>query len=101
MEEGEQLADEDFDSTIHIHIPHKNDLDLGSDLVFEFIEQFMPDDYDKVSQIFRKKGAYSRYKAFLDSKDNLDQWYDFENKSEQLALLKWCKENKIDLNESD
>ncbi len=101
MDEIEQLADEDFDSAIHIHIPHKNDLDLGSAQVFEFVDQFMPNDYDKVSQIFRKKGAYSRYKAFLDSKGKLDNWYDYENHSEQLALLKWCKENEIDLNESD
>ena len=97
MDEMEQLADEDFDSAIHVYIPHKNDLNLGSHLVFGFIEQFMPDDYDKVSQIFRKKGAYSRYKAFLDSKDKLDQWYEFENKSEQIALIKWCQENEIDL----
>ena len=97
MDEMEQLADEDFDPAIHISIPHKNDLDLGRNLVFKFVEQFMTDDYEKVAQIFRKKGAYSRYKYLLDSRGMLEQWYDFENQSEQFALLEWCKENEIDL----
>ena len=95
--ELEDQLPKDYDASIHIEIPHKNDLDLGRNLVFEFVEQFMPEDENKVGQIFSKRGAYSRYKDFLDSKDLLDKWYDFENKSELIALSQWCKENDIDL----
>jgi len=95
VDEQDVLAEEDFDSTVHIHLPHKNDLDLGKDLVFEFTEQYMPDDEYKVDQIFSKKGAYSRFKDLLQSKDLLEKWYEFENRHQQIALIQWCKENDI------
>jgi hypothetical protein len=50
-----------------------------------------------VDQIFRKRGAYSRYKDFLMSKGMLKKWYDLENQREQSVLLQWCKENEIDI----
>jgi hypothetical protein len=97
FDELEQLSEEDYDSTVHIDIPHKNDLDLGRDLVFEFVELFMPEEDDRVSQIFRKRGAYSRYKDLLEHRGMLQKWHDFENQREQLVLLEWCKENEIDI----
>ncbi len=93
----EQLADEDFDEAIHIEIPHKNDLGLGRDLVFEFIAKFSPEHEEEVSQMFRKKGAYSKFKYLLGEKDLLEEWYEFENKSELIALSQWCEENEIDI----
>lgn len=92
-----ELSEEEYDPANHIEIPHNNDLELGRNLVFEFVEQFIPEHEDKVRQIFRKRGAYSRYKDLLDSKNVLEEWYDFESKSEQIALLQWCKENEIDI----
>jgi hypothetical protein len=93
----EQLSEEDFDEAIHIEIPHKNDLDLGRDLVFEFMAKFSPEHEEEVNQMFRKKGAYSKFKYLLEEKDLLEQWYEFENKSELIALSQWCKENEIDI----
>jgi len=97
FDESDELADEEYDPTIHIHIPHKNDLDLGRTLVFAFVEEVIPDAYEKVEHIFKKRGAYSRYKDWLDSKGVLQQWYDFENRHGQDALLSWCEDNGIDL----
>ncbi len=97
MDEFEDFPQEEYDSDIHIKIPHKNDLNLGKDLVFEFVEKFIPDAYEKVDEIFRRRGAYSRYKDLLDDKGVLEKWYDFENQQEQAALLQWCEENNIDL----
>lgn len=94
--DAERLPAEEYNADIHIELPYKDELDLGSELVFDFVEQFMPNDEDKVSQIFSKKGAYSRYKDFLDSKGFLQKWYDFETRKKYLALLLWCKENDID-----
>ena len=100
--DDEQLAEEeDYDAEIHIEIPHKNDLDLGRDLVFEFVEKFLPEDENKVDQFFSQRGAYSRYKNLLESKGLLDQWHQFENKSELIALSLWCEENEIDITGSN
>ena len=47
--------------------------------------------------IFRRKGAYSRYKDFLESKGVLENWYEYENERQKVALKEWCKENNIEV----
>jgi len=52
-------------------IPHKNDLDLGRRLVFKYVMKRLPGEYEQVEQIFRKRGAYRRFKDFLDTRELL------------------------------
>lgn len=80
-----------------VDVPHKNDLDLGRNLVFEFVEEHLPDDYGRVRHMFRRSGAYSRYKALLERRGLLQEWYDVENSREERALRKWCEENGVEL----
>jgi len=94
----DEIEDEDnLDWDQCIEIPHKNDLDLGRELVFEFVEEYLPADYDRVRQMFRRSGAYSRYKALLEQRGLLKKWDDTENSREERALRKWCEENEIEL----
>ena len=88
---------EDIDDEKYISIPHKNDLDLGRDLVFEFVSQYMENDLDEVHEIFDRKGAYSKYKYLLEKRGLLKKWYDFENNKTKEALLSWCSENNIEI----
>ena len=85
------------DNDEYVSVPHKNDLDLGRDLVFDFIASVLPDELQRVRQIFRKAGAYSRFKDLLESKGQLDAWYEFERKATENALRKWCGENGVSL----
>ncbi|MDJ0669159.1 MAG: hypothetical protein QNJ61_17895 [Desulfobacterales bacterium] len=57
---------EDIDEEKYIAIPHKNELDLGKALVFEFTTANLPGEIEKVDSIFRRKGAYSRFKDLLE-----------------------------------
>jgi hypothetical protein len=99
-QEGEEELPEDFDeSEDYLSVPHKRDLDLGSRLVFAFAEQQMPDEYDRIQDIFRKKGAYARLKDFLDREGMLQRWYDFETKATEEAMRAWCEENGVVLQE--
>jgi hypothetical protein len=82
-----------------ITIPHKNDLDLGHNLIFEFTASNLPDEYDRVREIFRHRGAYGRFKDLLDSKGLLDTWHDYENERETEALRRWCDKNEIELSD--
>jgi hypothetical protein len=95
----DEIGDEDLDWDKWIEIPHKNDLDLGKQLVFEFVEMRMPDEYGRVEQIFGRRGAYGRFKDFLESKGLLESWHDFENQREEQALRQWCEENEIKLSD--
>ena len=82
-----------------IYVPHKNDLDLGKELVFEFVNKHLPQKYDIVWNIFRSGGAYGRYKTLLDQNGLLQTWYDYENNRTEHEIRKWCQRNKIELEE--
>ncbi len=97
MADLDEQKDKELDGEQFVEIPHKNDLGLGQDLVFDFVEMHTPHDYERVRQIFRKRGAYGRFKDFLDSKGLLQKWYDFEAQREEEELRKWCVENEIEL----
>ena len=95
IDEIEDEDDLDWDQCIKIS--HKNDLGLGRNMVFEFAEEYLPDDYERIRQMFRRSGAYSSYKDLLERRGLLEKWYDTEKSREERALRKWCKENEIEL----
>jgi len=99
MGDSDDLPEDMEDSDEYIEIPHKNDLDLGNRLVMEFITEQCPELLEKVHAMFRRKGAYSRYKELLDSKGLLERWYDYENQNTKEALRQWCADNGIELTE--
>ena len=97
MGDSDDLPDDIDDSDKYIEIPHKNGLDLGKNLVFEFVSECMPDGYDDVVSIFRRKGAYSRFKELLDNRGLLDKWYRYEDERQKAALRQWCEDNDIEV----
>jgi hypothetical protein len=99
LEDLEELPDDLDDENKYIPIPGKVDLDLGKPLVFDFVRQFLPDDFDEVQGIFSKSGAYGRYKDLPTRRRALDRWYDFESKATETALREWCEINEIEVSE--
>ena len=97
MGDSDNLPDDVDESDKYIEIPYKNELDLGRNLVFQFVSKHIPEEIVKVEKIFRKKGAYSAFKTLLEQKGLLDQWHDYEDSRQSEALRKWCKDNKIDI----
>jgi len=95
MGDSDELPEDIYENEQYIEIPHKNELDLGKALVLDFTSSHMPNELEKVDSIFRKKGAYSRFKDLLERKGLLEEWYSFEDKRQNEALREWCKENKI------
>ena len=97
LELDEEVPEDLETSDRYIAIPHKNDLNLGRDLVLSFVDQTLPDDYNTVAGFFRSKGAYSRFKQLLESRRVLETWYTFEANAVEAALRQWCEENSIQL----
>ncbi len=91
----EEMPDDFETSDRYIAVPHKNDLDLGSDLALRFSAEELPGLYDRVEQFFRHRGAYARFKELLASEGCLDKWYAFEAEATERALRNWCIENEI------
>jgi hypothetical protein len=95
---GENDFPDDVDESDHsISVPHKNDLDLGRDLVFAFVDEHLPNQSNAVRDMFRSKGAYRRFRDMLESRGMQDKWYAFEETATKQALRAWCEEVGIQL----
>jgi hypothetical protein len=97
--EEDAPADDFEDSDDYVALPDKRSLDLGNSLVFRFAGEMMPDDYDTVRDIFRRKGAYRRFKDLLAANGMLEKWNAFEAAATEDALRAWCQETDIPLQE--
>ncbi len=75
----------------YVLVPHGRDLDLGRQLALDFARQNLPDQYDDVRDMFRRKGAFGRFKMFLDRSGLLDAWYSFSEERTIKALEQWCE----------
>ena len=95
----DELPDDIDSSDDFVEIPHKNDLDLGTKLVWEFVDQQIPGQIDKVREFFGHRGAYARYKSFLAELDMLDAWHRFEDDRTKEVLLRWCEGESISIDE--
>ncbi|HHD64833.1 MAG TPA: hypothetical protein ENK96_10845, partial [Desulfobulbaceae bacterium] len=93
----EELPD-DIDDPVYIEIPHARELDPGKNLALEFSYKFIEHKAEYVESIFRKKGAYSKFKNLLEQLGKLEKWYVYEELAQRAALLKWCKDNEISCN---
>ena len=95
--DSDELPDDFDESDDYLRIPHRNDLDLGQKLVFEFTEQRLPFAIEQVCGFFQRAGAYSRFRDLLDRNDLLDDWHKFEANRARAAILEWCGENHVEL----
>ena len=68
-------------------------------LVLDFVEACLPDAFDEVRQIFKRRGAYARFRDLLHRKKALDRWYAFEAEATEKALRQWCEDNDITIDE--
>ena len=95
--DSDELPDDLEENDDYLRIPHRNDLDLGRNLVFEFVEHRLPSAIEQVRDFFRNAGAYSRFRDLLEQNDLLDDWYKVETDRTHAAILNWCEENNIEL----
>ena len=79
------------DESLYVPVPGKNDLDLGQAVVFRFIEANEPDAYEQVRSYFSRKGAYARFKDFLDRRGLLDAWHAYQDAATEAALREWAQ----------
>ncbi len=94
--EDEEVPDDLDTSDRYIALPHKNDLDLGRNLVMRFTEARLPGRYSAVAAFFRRRGAYARFKELLESEGHLEEWYAFEAECTRRALEEWCAEHGVE-----
>ena len=85
------------DESVYVAVPPKSEFDLGRSLALRFIEERLPRSYDTVHEYFRKRGAFSRFKALLAHSNQLEAWYQYEQAAVEEVLGDWCAENGLTL----
>jgi len=93
--EEEGLPEDIEDGTLYVAVPHKNELNLGRELVFQFVENEAPRIETQVGAVFRQRGAYSKFKSILERSGLLQRWYEYESAATRSALERWAKENGL------
>ena len=87
------------ESEQYISVPSKRDLDLGRNVVNDFVNRELPDERDTVRDFFHRRGAYRRFKDFLEFRGLLEKWFRFEEQSAAAAVRAWAADNEIPLSE--
>lgn len=87
----EDVPEDIHDDDKYLPVPDKRDLDLGNQLAFDFTSQYLAEHYNDVRDKFRRRGAYRRFKGFLERKGMLEKWYAYSEEQEMKALAEWCE----------
>jgi hypothetical protein len=91
----EELPEDIEDGSVYVAIPRKAEFDLGRSLALRFVEEHLPQSYETVHQFFRKRGAYSHFKALLERAGQLEAWHEYEQKAIEEALRQWSEEHGL------
>jgi len=95
--ELDEIPEEAYESPDWVAVPQLRDIGCGTNLVDEFVAERLPEDAAEVQRIFRRAGAYGRYKALLAQRGVLEEWYQFEGARQEEAIRAWCRDNGLDL----
>lgn len=89
--EGDLPADVGNDA-LYVAVPHRHDLDLGRPLVRRFCGETLPPALaTQVDGLFKRAGAYGRFKELLQRHDQLEAWFAYEAEATERALRDWCQ----------
>lgn len=91
------LPEDIASSDRYVPVPHMRTLDLGLELVFDFADAAMPDDADRVRQMFKRPGAYGHFSELVAERGLTDRWHDFREAQTHAVLAGWCEENGLQL----
>lgn len=86
---GYEIPADIDDEDKYLLIPNKQELDLGAPLAISFAVSRRPQFESNVRSFFRKRGAYSFFKDWLNRQDLLDEWYQFEADETIKAVARW------------
>ena len=91
IDEEEEIPEDIHNGDRYLPVPDKRDLDLGNQLAFDFATRYLAQYSDYVRDMFRRQGAYRRFKDFLERKDMLEKWYAYSDEQAAKALEEWCE----------
>ena len=95
--DDDDVPDDIQDIEKYALIPDKYYLDLGNKLAFDFAARYLADQYDDVRAMFRRKGAYRRFKVLLRQRNLVEQWFAYGEDRTREALENWCESEGLEV----
>ena len=93
-----QEPPEDWDTNDrYLVLPDQQELDLGSNTARRFVEAHLPEHRDTFRDFFSRKGAFRRWRQWLEQNHHLEAWYAFEAKDHQVAIRAWLAEQGVEV----
>lgn len=83
------------DESLYLPLPTKQELRLGASLAIDFAAEHCPESLEEIHGYFRKPGAYRKFKAFLESVNLLEAWYQYQQESMAAAVKNWLQPSGI------
>ncbi|SBS29301.1 hypothetical protein MAQ5080_01352 [Marinomonas aquimarina] len=96
----EEVPEDLYENSRYISLPGKYDLGLDKNTAIQFVAENLPAQLELAYEIFSKKGAYRRFKDFLNASDKLEAWYSYEERALRDAIIEWCQENNVPFSEA-
>lgn len=79
----------------YVVIPPASTLGIGDQLVFRFAAAHLAGDQDTVRELFDTDDA-DGFEQLLEARGALEAWERFRSEETRAALLRWCKENRLE-----
>ncbi len=95
VDDPEPLPDDIDENPRYLPLPTRHDLDLGRPLALEFVDEFLPQEYEEIHDTLRRRGGWHRFKNRLDDAGLLKKWYEYQEQRSREALIEWCELNGI------
>lgn len=92
-----ELPEDLDDDSKYAPVPTNDELGLGSPIVFRFVRQAIPGEYERVRGFFERRGAFRRFKDFLDERGLLERWHEYEDEATREALAEWAETEGFEL----
>lgn len=83
------------DESKYASVPTRQDLHLGKRLAVDFAAMSLPERLEDTYEMFASRGAYTRFKAMLESERALDAWHAFEAEAVERALREWAESEML------
>jgi hypothetical protein len=82
----------------YLQVPSKQELGLGKRLAVRFAWAHLDEgDAVEVEGYFRRRGAYPQFKALLERRQLLKQWYEYEDHAIRQEVKDWCEGNDLEV----
>ncbi len=77
-------------------VPHRDALELGRELAFDFVDERLPDQYAAVRDFYADEDtAESRFKDLLEANGLFAEWNEYKAAKVEKFLREWCEQKDI------